>query len=208
DCGDEVPAAVDLEDLEVTEQGWKKVEGEVKLLWHRLQIPLDLRTSLNDGALASVTPGNLYEIQAHLKRLQSFEISTRKLISKWLTREKLLEQICTSHALGVNDNRLVSLKANVKKLDKISCSLVSEIGIWGRRFADFVVDASRDPLAPTTLPKPRPIFVWGGRDAIERIQSDAERLVRGDMSVFHQPQQRDDEASKHAGSELEGDHSL
>ncbi|CAE7354649.1 slc38a6, partial [Symbiodinium sp. CCMP2456] len=213
DCGDEVPPAVDLEDLEVTEQGtlvpsWKKVEGEVKLLWHRLQIPLDLRTSLNDGALASVTPGNLYQIQAHLKRLQSFEISTRKLISKWLTREKLLEQICTSHALGVNDNRLVSLKANVQKLDKISSSLVSEIGIWGRRFADFVVDASRDPLAPTTLPKPRPIFVWGGRDAIERIQSDAERLVRGDMSVFHQPQQRDDEASKHAGSDLEGDHSL
>ena len=47
----------------------------------------------------------------------------RYLIVARLKRESLLESVCASHALGVNDQRLVKLKADVQRLDKLSRSL-------------------------------------------------------------------------------------
>lgn len=196
--GEDSSVRIDISDVEPTEQGtlapsWKKLEGEIKLLWHRLQIPLDLRTAMDDGPMTSVTPESLYYLQAHLDNMQQYESATKKVIKNWLRREKLLESVCNSHALGVNDQRLIKLKADVQRLDRLSCTLVTDIGTWSRRFADLIVDPSRDPMAPPNHPKPRPIFVWSGRDAIERIQSDAERLVRGDLSACHL---QDDSSSK------------
>mmetsp|Transcript_37607 Transcript_37607/g.89819 ORF Transcript_37607/g.89819 Transcript_37607/m.89819 type:complete len:910 (+) Transcript_37607:43-2772(+) len=203
---------IDLNDVEPTEQGtlapsWKKMEGEIKLLWHRLQIPLDVRTEFDEGALAHVTPESLYQLQAHLNQMQRYETATRKLIKDWLCRDQLLEAVCSSHALGVNDQRLVKLKADVQKLDRLSCKLVSDIGAWRRHFAQLIVDVSRDPMVSPGR-TPAPVFVWGGRDAIERIQSDAERLVRGDLSVFHQPNLSEQFASKAPGSEMGAENSL
>eukprot|EP00435_Cladocopium_sp_Y103_P038209 s1049_g10.t1 len=207
--GEDSSVRIDVSEVEATEQGtlapsWKKLEGEIKLLWHRLQIPLDLRSAMDDGPMTSVTPERTEQPipvsgqvgcklptvilqcpQAHLDDMQKYESSTRKLIRNWLRREKLLESVCNSHALGVNDQRLAKLKADVQRLDRLSCSLVNDIGTWSRKFAELIVDPSRDPMAPPNSSKPRPIFVWAGRDAIERIQSDAERLIRGDLSVCH-----------------------
>eukprot|EP00913_Durusdinium_trenchii_P001336 g1234.t1 len=168
---------------------WRNMAGEIKLLWHRLQIPLDLRTAMDDGPLATVSPANLGHLQTHLDEMQQYEFATKKVIKNWLRRQRLLEAIASAHALGVNDQRLVKLKADVQKLDRLSCTLVNDIGNWSRRFAELIVDPSRDPMASPSRPTPRPIFVWGGRDAIEQIQSDAERLIRGDLSVGQQDEQ-------------------
>lgn len=200
--GEDSSVRIDVSEVEATEQGtlapsWKKLEGEIKLLWHRLQIPLDLRSAMDDGPMTSVTPESLYHLQAHLDDMQKYESSTRKLIKNWLRREKLLESVCNSHALGVNDQRLAKLKADVQRLDRLSCSLVNDIGTWSRKFSELIVDPSRDPMAPPNSSKPRPIFVWAGRDAIERIQSDAERLIRGDLSVCH----RDDSKAPQGSEE-------
>ena len=60
------------------------------------------------------------------------------------------------------------------------CSLVKDIGSWCLRFRELIVDVSK---ATAVASKPRAIFVWAGRDAVERIQQDAARLLRGDLSV-------------------------
>eukprot|EP00931_Biecheleriopsis_adriatica_P011310 TRINITY_DN11238_c0_g1_i1.p1 TRINITY_DN11238_c0_g1~~TRINITY_DN11238_c0_g1_i1.p1 ORF type:complete len:1001 (+),score=201.19 TRINITY_DN11238_c0_g1_i1:51-3053(+) len=183
---------------------FQKIREEIAISWHKLQIPLELRTVLSDGHLTAATPDSLYRLKAHFQELQNYEAATKKLILEWLQRDTLLEAICGMHALGVNDTRLTMLRADLQKLDRLSTSLVRDIGHWCRRFGDLIVDTSRDHSAMASTSKPRPIFVWGGRDAIERIQADADRLSRGDLTVF-QPPEVEQEVADAAGAEAEAD---
>eukprot|EP00931_Biecheleriopsis_adriatica_P011311 TRINITY_DN11238_c0_g2_i1.p1 TRINITY_DN11238_c0_g2~~TRINITY_DN11238_c0_g2_i1.p1 ORF type:complete len:993 (+),score=195.92 TRINITY_DN11238_c0_g2_i1:65-3043(+) len=183
---------------------FQKIREEIAISWHKLQIPFELRKALSDGPLTAATPDSLYRLKAHFQELQNYEAATKKLIKDWLQRDMLLEAICGMHALGVNDARLVTLRADLQKLDQLSTRLVRDIGHWCRRFADLIVDPARDHSAIASSAKPRPIFIWGGRDAIERIQSDADRLSRGDLTII-QPLTGEQEVADVAGADTEAD---
>mmetsp|Transcript_32368 Transcript_32368/g.58803 ORF Transcript_32368/g.58803 Transcript_32368/m.58803 type:complete len:966 (-) Transcript_32368:90-2987(-) len=189
---------------------WQKLEDQISLAWHRLQIPLDVRKSIIEGPLTKVTPDSVFRLQAHWQELQSYEKETKNLIKDWLQRDRLLQSICGTHTLGINDVRIETLKSDVKKLDTLSTSLVRNIGGWCRRFPNLIVDISRDPSAPAKAEKPRAIFQWNGRDGIERIQSDSEALARGDLSIMDAPPTSPPEASTTEGAEgggsLDGGH--
>eukprot|EP00930_Biecheleria_cincta_P002815 TRINITY_DN1037_c0_g2_i1.p1 TRINITY_DN1037_c0_g2~~TRINITY_DN1037_c0_g2_i1.p1 ORF type:complete len:937 (+),score=181.82 TRINITY_DN1037_c0_g2_i1:107-2917(+) len=161
---------------------FEKLHDQISFLWNLLQTPLEVRTAITQGPLSSTTPDSLYRLQAHLQELHNFEKDTKHIITDWLQRAKLLESICSTHALGVNDARLGSLRTDLVQLDHLSSTIVRNIGNWCRRFHHLVVDNSRDPSAvPSTL-KPRAVFIWGGRDCIERIQTDSDKLSHGDLS--------------------------
>jgi len=62
----------------------------------------------------------------------------------------------------------------------LSTDLVRAIGAWSRRFEKLVVDVERAQAVPGGR-RPRAVFVWGGRDAVERVQRDSEALARGEV---------------------------
>jgi len=165
---------------------WLRLREKVDKLWYKMQIPLSVRESVAEASLASVTPHSLVRLRRHHKELLQYEAETKRIVSGCVSREALMDVIRCAHALGVNDARLGTLKADLVKLDRLSTDLVRAIGVWSRRFPHLCVDETKLPggiLSPGGA-KRRGIFVWGGRDCIERVQSDSDALSRGEVHVL------------------------
>lgn len=163
---------------------WERTCEHVEALWYRLQVSAEVCESVHRGPMSSVSPHGLHQLHTHLKELQGYKAATEKVLSAWLQREALIEKIKGTHVLGLNDPRLAGLKADLAKLDRMGVALIRSIGDWSQRFAHFVVDTTRLPAAAAYAAAGqavRPTFVWGSRDAVERIHSDSDFMAKGEL---------------------------
>lgn len=160
---------------------WERIRERIEALWFRLQIASNVCESIHNGVMSFVSPHNLHAMEKHLRELLEFEAATHRLIGAWLQREALVERIKGTHVLGVNDGRFAGLKADLAKLDRLGVGLVRSVGDWSRRFGHLVVDILRLPAANLISQAPRAVFVWGGREIVERIHSDSDFLQRGEL---------------------------
>lgn len=136
------------------------------------------------GPLSLVTPDSLYRLETHLAELLEYHSQTSDIIRGWLEREALVDSIRCAHALGVNDARLDALQADLVKLDNLSTNLIRAIGVWSRCFGHFAVDVSGNPGAVSSRPNARAVFIWGGRDCVECIQTDSKALSLAELHAL------------------------
>jgi hypothetical protein len=160
---------------------WQRLCNRVQELWPRLQVSQSMQIAMTDGALSRVSPESVHRLEVHLRELMEFRTETQNLIGLWVERGQLLESVRGSHALGVNDARLVALRADLQRLSQLSTLIVRAIHSWSRRFGHLVVDNSQ---AVPGKPKPVCMFVWQGRDCVERVHGDAEALARGEVPAL------------------------
>merc|ERR1712100_361190 len=112
-----------------------------------------------------------------------------------LDREQLLEDLRRTYAICTADPRLDELDGHLKQLDAQSNRIVHAISSWALRFGRFIIDEPR----AASIPMARPIFVWGGRDYLERIPTDLAEL-RGPPLSVSPPGTSDMEQLQPAGS--------
>jgi len=162
---------------------WERLKTRIEALWMRLSVPAAVCEHMHSGPMSLASPHSLHHLERHLKELLEFEAATSRIISGWLQREALIEKVKGTHVLGYNDARLGHLRADFGRLDRLSVGLVRLVGTWCQRFGHLAVDATRLPVSRPLEPgqKLRAVFVWGGRDVVERIHSDADFLARGDL---------------------------
>jgi len=162
---------------------WTRLRGRIELLWRELLIPPDVQTEIFDGPFMAMTADSVYRLEMHQKELVDFRLATKRIIHDCLKHDEILEDVQHSHALGVNDNRLSSLREHLLVLDRLGSGLVRAIGVWSRRFGHLVVDAQKLSRRSGSL-KPRAVFVWKGRDMIERIQTVSDAISSGSPQLL------------------------
>eukprot|EP00747_Dinoflagellata_sp_TGD_P080603 gnl/TRDRNA2_/TRDRNA2_160969_c1_seq1.p1 gnl/TRDRNA2_/TRDRNA2_160969_c1~~gnl/TRDRNA2_/TRDRNA2_160969_c1_seq1.p1 ORF type:complete len:593 (+),score=95.28 gnl/TRDRNA2_/TRDRNA2_160969_c1_seq1:42-1781(+) len=162
---------------------WTRLRSRIEAYWFELETPARVRQAVKAGPLATVTPESAYQLERHLKELITFGCETRQLICAWLDREEVLKAVCQAHAVCVNDDRLAELKSDLVKLDKLGTAMLNSIDRWARKFGHLAVDVTKVPHLPADRPPPT-IFVWGGRDCVERIQSESDALSRGEPQLL------------------------
>jgi hypothetical protein len=160
---------------------WTAAQERIEDLWSKLQVALDVQEPVRALSVNQATPQALSALEDHLAELLVFQAETKRIISGWLDREKLIVFVQTTKALCLNDHRLNEIQDSLKQLDALSTDIVRAIGTWSRRFERFVVDAQRAQKKLDGKSRPRAVFVWGGRDGVERVQTDSEALARGEV---------------------------
>jgi hypothetical protein len=119
----------------------------------------------------------------HQQELLEFRVQTKKTIHECLARDEVLDAVQHAHALGVNDGRLTLLREDLATLDQLGTSLVRAIGVWSRRFGHLACDIEKSPESQYHGIRPRAVFVWMGRDVVERIQTESEALSSGNPNA-------------------------
>lgn len=157
---------------------WERLRGRIEMLWRELLISPDVRAEINDGPFMAMTADSVYRLEMHQKELLEFRLSTKRIIHDCLEHDAIFEVVQNSHALGINDSRLSSLRDSLVVLDRLGTSLVRAIGVWSRRFGHLVVDMTKLPFREGQ-PKPRAVFVWKGHDMVEHIQTVSDALSAG-----------------------------
>lgn len=157
---------------------WQQVRLDIQALWARLQVPATVRRAVCADAMSSVSPESLFQMKQHLEELADYEGATGQLIIAWLAREALMDFIRSAHALGINDTRLSALRDDLAKLNRLSSSLLQQIGAWCGSFGHLL-------SIPAQRGQSRAAFIWGGEDGVRVIQRDAQALANGRCPAQH-----------------------
>jgi hypothetical protein len=187
---------------------WERLRSRIEVLWRELLIPLDIRSEICDGPFMAMTADSVYRLEMHQTELLEFRHATRRIINECLEHDRILEAVHHSHALGVNDSRLSSLREYLVVLDRLGTSLVRAIGVWSRRFGHLVVDISKLSVPRSGIPKPRAVFVWKGHDMVERIQTVSDALSAGSPQLLADAMTEQDSQTRdvlmNAGAKVHG----
>jgi hypothetical protein len=159
-----------------------QLEKRVSSLTADLDVPYSAAqgkmTILNSSR--AVTPGDIYQLDALCRRLEEYSSCTKALIQDWLEREKLITALRKSQVMCMNDVRLKVLGQQLDRLSQLDDALLMSIHNWVHEFTEFIVTTAT--VDPNEMPLP--VFVWDGRTCVERIQTDAAAIVRGDVHLI------------------------
>jgi len=142
-------------------------------------VPFTVCEAIHQGPLASVTAGGVHQLEMHQQGLLEFRAHTKRIIRDCLERDEVLHAVQHAHALGVNDNRLHILREDLVTLDRLGTGIVQSIGTWSRHFGHLAVDVDKSVVCRDNGLSPRAVFIWIGRDMVERIQTESEALSTG-----------------------------
>jgi len=163
---------------------WERLRQKIDVLWRELLVSPEVCENIRQASLSSVTAGSVYQLEMHLQELLDYREETKQLIQQCLTREEVLEAVQHAHALGVNDTRLNLLREDLVALDRLGTNLVRAIGVWSRRFGHLAVDSDKSPGCRERGMQPHAVFVWIGRDMVERIQTESEAVSSGNVHTI------------------------
>lgn len=152
---------------------WMKARQHLENLWQELQVAEPVQQEMRSRFCSYCSPETYFSVLSHCRELVEYRTTTLEIISDVALRERLVEAAANTHALCLSDPRLDDLHAGLLQLNEMGTQIVRAICNWGRRFAHLFFNLDKaHKLGSKKEQDIGPVFIWAGRDYLEKVYSD------------------------------------
>eukprot|EP00746_Dinoflagellata_sp_MGD_P147828 gnl/MRDRNA2_/MRDRNA2_80142_c0_seq1.p1 gnl/MRDRNA2_/MRDRNA2_80142_c0~~gnl/MRDRNA2_/MRDRNA2_80142_c0_seq1.p1 ORF type:complete len:928 (-),score=196.47 gnl/MRDRNA2_/MRDRNA2_80142_c0_seq1:126-2525(-) len=152
---------------------WMKARQHLENLWQELQVAEPVQQQMRSQFCSYCSPETYFSVLRHCRELVEYRAATLDIIADVALRERLLEAASNTHALCLSDPRLDDLDAGLSQLNEMGTQVVRGICEWGQRFGHLFFNQEKvQRLGHKKWQDVGPVFIWAGRDYLEKVYSD------------------------------------